>query len=308
MSADHGHDHGLAEAPERALRWALLLTGSFMIAEAVGGWLTNSLALLSDAAHMLTDTAALVIALLAIRIGRRTADDRRTFGYARFEILAAAFNAMVLFVVAVYILWEAINRFKNPPEVQSTAMMVLAVVGLVVNVVCMRLLRSTSDVSLNAKGAYLEVWSDMLGSVGVLLAGAIIYWTGWNPIDPIIAVLIGLWVLPRAWTLLRDSLNILLEGVPGGVVLEEVEKEVLAARGVVAVHDLHVWAVTSGKAVLTAHVIRDATDELTDGQLQAQLRERLVKRFAIGHTTIQVERDRCDGPDCRHDEELKRPV
>jgi cobalt-zinc-cadmium efflux system protein len=307
MSRDHsGHDHGIAQAPERALRWALLLTGSFMIAEAVGGFLTNSLALLSDAAHMLTDTAALAIALVAIRIGKRAADARRTFGYARFEILAAAFNAVVLFLVALYILWEAIDRFRNPPPIQSTAMMVIAVIGLVINVISMRLLRGGSEASLNVKGAYLEVWSDMLGSVGVLVAGATIYLTGWKPIDPIIAVLIGFWVLPRTWILLRDSLNILLEGVPPGVVLQDIEDEILATPGVTGVHDLHVWAVSSGKSVLTAHVVRTELTS-TDGELLEQVRARLIKRFHIHHATLQLETVACATPGCaltssRHDE------
>jgi cobalt-zinc-cadmium efflux system protein len=298
MSGEHGgHDHGIAQAPERALHWALLLTGTFMVAEAVGGFLTNSLALLSDAAHMLTDTAALAIALVAIRIGKRAADARRTFGYARFEILAAAFNAVVLFLVALYILWEAIERFRNPPAIQSTAMMVIAVIGLVVNVISMRLLRGGSEAGLNVKGAYLEVWSDMLGSVGVLMAGATIALTGWRPIDPIIAVLIGFWVLPRTWILLRDSLNILLEGVPPGVVLQDIEDEILATPGVTGVHDLHVWAVSSGKAVLTAHVVR-ADAEITDSALLAHVRARLIDRFRIHHATLQLEATLCAAPDC----------
>lgn len=292
------HDHGTATAPERALRWALVLTGGFMIAEAIGGWLTNSLALLSDAAHMFTDTAALIVALLAIRIGRRTADTRRTFGYARFEILAAAFNAIVLFLVALYILWEAVDRFRNPPAIQSTAMMVLAVLGLVVNVISMRLLKAGTDASLNVKGAYLEVWSDMLGSIGVLLAGATIALIGWKPIDPIIAVLIGFWVLPRTWILLRDSLNILLEGVPAGISIDEIQSEILATHGVSDVHDLHVWAVTSGKNVLSAHVVCANVEGLSSDDLHKTVKQRLADRFEIHHTTIQVEAERCEAPSC----------
>jgi cobalt-zinc-cadmium efflux system protein len=306
MSGDHsGHDHGIARAPERALRWALALTGGFMLAEAIGGYLTNSLALLSDAAHMLTDTAALAIALVAIRIGKRAADARRTFGYARFEILAAAFNAVVLFLVALYILWEAVDRFRNPPPIQSGAMMVIAAIGLVVNVISMRLLQGGSEASLNVKGAYLEVWSDMLGSVGVLLAGATIALTGWKPIDPIIAVLIGFWVLPRTWILLRDSLNILLEGVPPGVVLQDIEDEILATPGVTGVHDLHVWAVSSGKSVLTAHIVRSEKIG-TDSMLLEQVRTRLIERFHIHHATLQIEAVACAAPGCalaaKHDE------
>lgn len=287
---DSTDDHGIATAPERSLRIALVLTGTFLIAEVIGGIATNSLALLSDAAHMFTDVAALAIALLAIRIGKRAADRRRTFGYARFEILAATFNAVLLFLVALYILWEAADRFRTPAPVQSTAMMVIAALGLVVNLISMRLLQASSEKSLNVKGAYLEVWSDLLGSVGVLVAGVVIQVTGWTLIDPIIAVLIGFWVLPRTWVLLKDSLNVLLEGVPSGMALENIEAEVKTIAGVVAVHDLHVWAVSSGKALLTAHVVRDATTDVADAALLAAVRERLKERFDVHHATLELER------------------
>lgn len=302
MSHDHAsgtHDHGVATAPERSLRWALLLTGSFLIAEVIGGLLTNSLALLSDAAHMFTDAAALAIALVAIRIGKRAADARRTFGYARFEILAAAFNAVLLFLVAIYILWEAIERFRDPPPIASTGMMVIAVLGLIINLVSMRLLSAGSQKSLNVKGAYLEVWSDMLGSVGVLIAGLIIQFTGWRPIDPIVAVLIGFWVLPRTWVLLKDSLNILLEGVPSGLAVAEIDAEMRAVPGVISIHDLHVWAVTSGKALLTAHVVRDATIGGSDAEVLAAVRERLQTRFDLHHTTLQLEQVACSTTACQ---------
>ncbi|MBL8297880.1 MAG: cation transporter [Rhodanobacteraceae bacterium] len=289
-SKESTDDHGIATAPERSLRIALVLTGTFLIAEVIGGIATNSLALLSDAAHMFTDVAALAIALLAIRIGKRAADRRRTFGYARFEILAATFNAVLLFLVALYILWEAADRFRTPAPVQSTAMMAIAALGLVVNLISMRLLQASSEKSLNVKGAYLEVWSDLLGSVGVLVAGVVIQVTGWTLIDPIIAVLIGFWVLPRTWVLLKDSLNVLLEGVPSGMALENIEAEVKTIAGVVAVHDLHVWAVSSGKALLTAHVVRDATTDVADAALLAAVRERLKERFDVHHATLELER------------------
>ncbi len=292
---DTRDDHGIATAPERSLRIALALTGTFLIAEVVGGILTNSLALLSDAAHMFTDVAALAIALLAIRIGKRAADEKRTFGYARFEILAATLNAVLLFLVALYILWEAVDRFRTPAPIQSTAMMVIAALGLVINLVSMRLLQAGSEKSLNVKGAYLEVWSDMLGSVGVLVAGVVIQTTGWTLIDPIIAVLIGFWVLPRTWVLLKDSLNVLLEGVPSGMALDAIESEVRTVPGVVAIHDLHVWAVSSGKALLTAHVVRDAATAITDSTLLAAVRARLKDRFDVHHATLELERVATDG-------------
>lgn len=294
----HAHDHGIAQAPEKALWMALLLTGSFMIAEAVGGWWSHSLALISDAAHMLTDTAALAIALGAIRIGKRASDARRTYGYARFEILAAAFNAVTLFLVALYILWEAIDRFRNPPPIASYTMMAIAVLGLIVNLIAMRLLRGGSEHSLNVKGAYLEVWSDMLGSVGVLAAGAVITWTGWKPIDPIIAVAIGLWVLPRTWVLLKDSLNILLEGVPPGLVVQDIESSLRGIPGVVGVHDLHVWAVSSGKVLLTAHVTRDSGSVQSDPDTLAAIQAVLHDRYEIEHATIQLEHRSCGTEHC----------
>lgn len=302
MAHDHaGHDHGIAEAPERSLRWALMITGSFMVAEAIGGWLTNSLALLSDAAHMLTDTAALAIALAAIHVSKRAADHRRTFGYARFEILAAAFNAVVLFFVAIYILWEAIERFRHPPDVDSGPMMAVAAFGLVANLLSMRILSAGKNSSLNMKSAYLEVWSDMLGSVGVLGAGAIIYFTGWKPIDPIIAVIIGLWVLPRTWTILKQSTNILLEGVPDGMDTKAIETRILAIDGVHSIHDLHVWGVGSNKALLTAHVGRNDSADTTDDQVLINIRQLLKDDFHISHSTIQIERQDCERLGCQDD-------
>ena len=184
---------------ERSLWWALGLTGSFLLVEVVAGVLLDSLALLADAAHMFTDVAALAVALAAVRIARRPADAKRTYGYHRFEILAAAFNALLLFGVAIYILYEAYQRFRNPVEVASTGMMLVAAIGFVVNLISMRLLAGGKDSSLNMKGAYLEVWSDMLGSIGVIVAALVIKFSGWTWVDALVAVGIGLWVLPRTW-------------------------------------------------------------------------------------------------------------
>ena len=287
----HDHDHGARTANERSLWIVLALTTAFMLAEVVGGLLTNSLALISDAAHMFTDAAALAIALAAIRIGKRAADHKRTFGYYRFEILAAAFNAVVLFLVAGYILYEAYRRFRTPPEIQPIGMLVIAAIGLGVNLLGMRILRGGAESSLNVKGAYLEVWADMLGSLGVILAGAIIYFTGWAWVDAIVAVAIGLWVLPRTWKLLRESLNILLEGVPSGLALNDIEQALLAVPGVQAIHDLHVWALTSGRNSLTVHAV------LAPGAAEQQVLDAaarmLEQRFHLTHTTIQVESAAC---------------
>ena len=291
MSA--GHDHALpATTKERSLRWALGLTSAFLIAEVVGGVVLNSLALLSDAAHMFTDVAALAIALAAIRIARRPADQRRTFGYHRFEILAAAFNALLLFGVAGFILFEAWQRWRQPEEVQTTGVLVVAALGLVVNLASMWLLRSGKDDSLNVKGAYLEVWSDMLGSIGVIAGAIVIRVTGWNWVDSVIAVAIGLWVLPRTWVLLKDTLNILLEGVPEGIDMAAVRQSLLGLTGVLGVHDLHVWAVTSGRTSLTVHLVH-APDVAAPTELLERAREVLAAEHHITHTTVQLETQPC---------------
>lgn len=290
MSASH--DHALPTTGNEKRLWiALGLTSSFMIAEVVAGILTNSLALISDAAHMLTDAAALAIALAAVQIGKRKADSLRTFGYYRFEILAAAFNCLMLFGVAIYILVEAYFRFKSPPEVQTGAMMLVAILGLFVNLISMKLLQSGKDASLNVKGAYLEVWSDMLGSLGVIIGAIIIRYTGWTTVDAIIAVLIGLWVLPRTWILLKESLNILLEGVPSGMDIVEVRKSISAVSGVASVHDLHVWALTSGKPSLTVHVVHEPSS--APESVREAINAVLADRFAIFHTTLQMESVPC---------------
>ncbi|TCS37918.1 cobalt-zinc-cadmium efflux system protein [Paucimonas lemoignei] len=289
-----GHSHAVPGTQnERALRFALLLTTTFLIAEVVAGVLTGSLALISDAAHMFTDAAALAIALVAVRIGKRPADSQRTFGYYRFEILAAAFNAILLFLVAIYILFEAYQRLKNPPEIQSTGMLIVAVLGLGINLVSMRLLSGGKEHSLNVKGAYLEVWSDMLGSLGVIAGALIIRFTGWSWVDSLVAVAIGLWVLPRTWLLLKESLNVLLEGVPEGIGLDKVQQALLAVPGVQSLHDLHVWTISSGKVSLTVHVVCAAT-EMPNDRLLAAIRSMLATQFDIHHSTVQLEQAPCE--------------
>lgn len=283
----HAHNHGRG-ANARQLTWALGLTSLFLIAEVVGGVLTQSLALISDAAHMFTDSAGLAIALAALKLAERPADPKRTFGYARFEILAAAFNAVLLFLVAIYILYEAYQRFANPTTVDSIPMLAIAALGLVVNLICMRILVAGKDESLNVKGAYLEVWADMLGSLGVILAAAAIWLTGWNWIDPLVAIAIGLWVVPRTWSLLRESLNILLQGVPEGIAIADIERSLRELPGLKGLHSLHVWAMTSGQNVLSAHL--EIGQDVTDAMAFRQRVEALLhERFGIDHITIQLE-------------------
>ena len=304
-----GHSHAAQPGQnERPLWIALILTTVFLIAEIIGGILTNSLALISDAAHMFTDSAALAISLAAIRIGKRPADSARTFGYYRFEILAAALNAILLFLVAMYILYEAYQRLDNPPEIESGTMLLVAALGLAVNLISMRLLSSGKDSSLNVKGAYLEVWSDMLGSVGAIIGALVIRYTAWAWVDSAIAVAIGLWVLPRTWTLLKARMNVLLEGVPEGLGIAEIKQAISGVRGVASVHDLHVWSITSGKASLTVHVVQ--RDDVTDPQpLLLAIRQLVASKYDIHHSTIQIETTPCEqaieehtfGPAAGHD-------
>lgn len=292
MGAHHDNGGSASEKNERALWLALVPTAGFMVAEVVGGLLTGSLALISDASHMATDVFGVAIAITAIRIGRRPADTKRTFGYERFEVLAAVVNAVLLFGVSLYILVEAYRRLGQPPEIQSTAMLIIALLGLGVNLFSMQVLASGKDESLNLKGAYLEVWSDFLGSLGVIAAALVIRFTGWTIVDSLVAVGIGLWVLPRTWVLLRNALNVLLEGVPGGIELDAVRRAMLDVTGVMDVHDLHIWALTGGRVCLTAHVVapsRAADQEAVVSELNGVLRE----RFTIGHVTIQCERVPC---------------
>jgi cobalt-zinc-cadmium efflux system protein len=288
----HDHDHGARQASERSLWMALGLTAGFMVAEVAGGVLTGSLALISDAAHMFTDSAALAIALAASRIARRAADHKRTFGYYRFEILAAALNAVVLMLVGAYVLYEAWQRFRDPLEVQSSVMLAIGVAGLAVNFLGMRLLRHGAQTSLNMKGAYLEMWSDMLGSLGVIAAAIVIHFAGWFWVDALVAAAIALWIVPRSWTLLRDSLNILLEGVPAELSSHEIEHALRAVPRVQDIHDLHVWALTSGRNSLTVHLV------LEDGAGQEQVLQAaarmLAERFGLTHTTIQLESKSCE--------------
>lgn len=294
-----GHDHGAASIKhEKPLWWAFGLTATFLVAELLGAYFTNSLALFSDAAHMATDTIALVIGLVSVRLSRRPPDVRRTFGFVRTEAMGAMLNGLMLFGVAVYILWEAWQRFRQPPEVASTGMLVVAILGLIVNLIAMRLLKAGSGESLNIKGAYLEVWSDMLGSLGVIVGALVIKFTGWWRIDPILAVLIGLWVLPRAWTLLKEASNVLMMGVPNGVDLEAVRRALFSHPGVIDLHDLHIWALASSQPALAVHIVMEP--ETNETTMREGLSSMLDERFHIEHVTLQLERKDaiCLTPNC----------
>lgn len=296
-SHDHAHDHAHRHVPavikhERPLWIAFVLTLIVLIVEVAGAILSNSLALLSDAAHMLTDVAALGVSLFAVRLSRRPPDARRSYGYARMEAIGALINGSLLFLVAGYILFEAVQRFRSPQEVASTAMLVVASIGLLANLISMRLLAAGAGESLNVKGAYLEVWSDMLGSLGVIAGAALMAVTGWTLVDPVVAVLLGLWVLPRTWILLKQAAHVLMQGVPAGIDVDDVRNAMQATPGVAAVHDLHIWALGSVEPILTAHIVM-ATAETDADHLRHQVAQMLHTQFEITHATLQVERSHC---------------
>lgn len=267
----------------------LCLSGTYLIAEVIGGLVTNSLALLADAAHMLTDVVGLLLAFIAIKIGEKKADSSRTYGYYRTEILAAVINAVVLLGISIYVLFEAYRRFQDPPEVQSKSMLIVAGIGLLVNIVGMMILRKDSEGSLNMKGAYFEVLSDMLTSVGVMIAGIIMLTTGWYYADPLISAAIGLLIFPRTWRLLKEAINVLLEGTPNDVDIHELRKSLEQTQGVKNVHDLHVWSLTSSVNAMSAHIVKEET--YPQNQLLKTLKDQTVENFKINHTTFQIEDD-----------------
>ncbi len=286
----HDHDHGAMRAGARhagRLRIAFALILAFLAVQVVAGVVGNSLALLSDSGHMATDALGLGMALAAISAASRTAHkSHRTFGLFRLEILAALANAVLLFAVAGYVLFEAIRRLGEPPEVASTLVLVVGAIGLAVNVVAFLLLRDGASESLNVRGAYLEVMSDMLGSIGVIVAAVVMAITGWGWVDPVVGAGIGLFILPRAWRLGREAVRVLIQAAPKGVDIETIRVGLRDLRHVTDVHDLHLWTLTSGMPVLTAHLVTatGSTDRVLDAA-----RTLLAERFDIAHATLQVE-------------------
>jgi cobalt-zinc-cadmium efflux system protein len=285
----HAHHH---RASRRRLALVLGLSSAYLAVEVVAGFLTGSLALLADAGHMLTDVAGLVLALAAMKLAERRPSPRRTYGYHRVEILAALSNGFVLLVVAGYILGEAWARLKSPHPVASVEVLVVAFVGLLVNVAGALLLRHGSRASLNVRGAYNEVLADALSSVGVIIGAAVITATGWYWVDPFVAVVIALFVLPRTYALLREAVQVLLEGTPREVDITALRAAMEEVPGVKAVHDLHVWTLTSGVHALSAHAILQ--EGAAHGPVLVALRMRVTGGFPISHVTVQLE-ERCCG-------------
>jgi cobalt-zinc-cadmium efflux system protein len=289
MGHDHNHAHMRAGARHaRRLWWSFALVVAFLVVQVVVGLATGSLALLSDAGHMATDALGLGMALAAITAANRAVQaQHRTFGLYRLEILAALANAVLLFGVAAYVLFEAVRRLDSPPDVASPPVLVVGVIGLAVNVVAFALLRQGASESLNVRGAYLEVVADTLGSVGVIAAASVMWVTGWGWVDPLVGAGIGLFILPRAWRLGRDAVRVLVQAAPEGVDLPAVTAALTGIDGVADVHDLHVWTLTSDMDVLTAHV---GVDHGVDSQLVLQrARHVLAEQFHLSHATLQVE-------------------
>ena len=279
--------HSAAAATRGRLLVVFCLTLAIFAVEAIGGFAANSLALLADAGHMLTDVAGIGLALLAIWIGGRPPDPERSFGYQRLEILAAVVNALLLFGVGAFIIVEAIRRLASPPEVESGLMIAVALVGLAGNGTSLWLLRKAQSESLNVRGAYLEVVSDFAGSVAVIVAGLVIAATGVTTADAIASILIGLLIFPRTWRLLRDAVDVLLEATPKGLDMALVRSHILDAPGVTECHDLHVWTITSGMNVVSAHVIVEP--DARPAEVLDHLCECLSGFFDIEHSTFQIE-------------------
>ncbi|MHA3772340.1 cation diffusion facilitator family transporter [Verrucomicrobiota bacterium sgz303538] len=290
MSSAHHHGHTHAghgrQAAQKRLAIVLVLSGLYMIAEIIGGFLTHSLALLADAGHMFSDVAALALSLAAMWIAQRPPTPKHSYGYYRAEILAGLINGATLVAVSIYIFWEAIQRFREPRQVEGATMMWIAVGGLAVNIAGLWLLHSGRAESLNIRAAWLHVFGDMLGSLGTIVAGALILLFGWNWADPAISIVIGLLVIRASWALLKETVNVLMEGVPHGIDVDEVRDALAGISGVRAVHDLHIWSITSGLDALSAHVV--ARDREYPGLLQ-EIRQMLHNRFEIDHSTVQIE-------------------
>jgi cobalt-zinc-cadmium efflux system protein len=294
---DHGHDHGLRQVPaggSRELLIALSITLLMMVAEVIGGLLSNSLALLSDAGHMLTDNFALLLSFFAMKFASMPATEKKTFGFYRLEILAALINGIILVVISLYIMYEAYLRMIHPQPVQAMLMLVVAVIGLVANIIAALYLFKHSHASLNIRGAYLHIVGDALSSVGVIIGGVVILYTGWYLIDPILSVLISFVIIYGSWALVKESVSILLESAPAHINIATVAAEIEKIEGVREAYHIHVWTITSGVYALSAHVVIDDQPVSRSRDLLDEIRTLLSEKLKIHHSTIQLECERCD--------------
>jgi cobalt-zinc-cadmium efflux system protein len=293
-----GHEHG----NERRVLWALLLTVGFMIAEVVGGLLSGSLALLADAGHMLTDAAALGLAWHAFRVSRRPATPARSYGHARFQVLAALINGTALFIVAFWIITEAITRLRNPIEVLGGPMLLVASIGLAVNIAAYLILHGGSRDNLNIEGALLHVMGDLLGSAAAIVAAGVILLTGWTPIDPLLSVLVALLILWGAWRLVGQSWHVLMEGAPEGLDVAALRRELPAqVPGVLDIHHVHAWSLTPERRLVTLHA--SIAEHADHDDVLHRMQSVLARQFSIEHATIQIERNHCTDEPHQHERE-----
>jgi len=290
----HEHDHAsdVSEGSERRVLWVMVLTGLFMVAEVVGGLVSGSLALLADAGHMLTDSAALALAWFAFRLGRKAADSQRTYGFHRFQILAAFVNGLALFVIAAWIVAEAVERLISPVAVMGMEMLVIASVGLLVNIAAFAILHGGERENLNIQGALLHVLGDLLGSAAAIIAAGVIMGTGWMPIDPILSVVVAILILRSAWKIVRRSGHILLEGTPDDLDPAVIEEALKASIPEIRdVHHVHAWSLTSERPLVTLHATVDAGAD--QGAILRAIHAELSRRFDVHHATIQLEPGSC---------------
>lgn len=303
---EHDHeldfDHGLRQVPgggKKDILIALSITLLMMVAEVIGGLLSNSLALLSDAGHMLTDNLALLLSFFAMTFASLPATDRKTFGFYRLEILAAFVNGIVLVLISLYIIFQAYLRMIHPQPVQGMLMLVIALLGLVANIIGALFLFKHSHSNLNIRGAYLHIIGDALSSVGVVIGGVIIIYTGWYLIDPILSVMISLVIIYGAWSLVKESVNILLESAPAHINIDTIAAEIKRIEGVREAYHIHLWSITSGVYALSAHVLIDDQMVSESRELNDRIRKLLSEKFKILHSTIQLECEKCDSnPSC----------
>lgn len=290
MGHDHSHNHTHG-ANRKVLLISFIIITSYMIAEAIGGYLTNSLALLADAGHMLSDAISLGIALLAFTLGAKVANHSKTYGYKRFEILAAVLNGLTLIIVALFIFYEAIGRFQNPPEVASTGMLVIATIGLLVNILVAWIMMRGGDVeeNLNMRGAYLHVISDMLGSIGAIVAALLIMFFGWGWADPLASVIVAALVLRSGYFVTKAGLHVLMEGTPENVDVDDVVETIQNKKGIEGVHDLHVWSITSGLNALSCHAVVDERMSIAESERLLRQIEHDLEHQNIHHMTVQLE-------------------
>jgi len=287
---DHGHCH--KEIGERRLFWAMLLTASFMLAEVAGGIISGSLALIADAGHMLTDAAALGLAWGAFRLSRRPANQHQSYGFDRFQVLAAFVNGLALLLLVGWIIWEAVMRVLEPAPILAGPMLIVAILGLIVNIIAFFILHGASKDNLNIEGALLHVMGDMLGSVAAIIAAIVIMQTGWTPIDPILSLLVAALILKSGWHLVRRAAHILMEGTPDSLDVDQLKHDLVAGiEGLEDVHHVHVWLLTAERPLLTMHAnIRDGADS---NAILGAIKQKLLDDYGIDHSTIQIESGAC---------------